>query len=275
MSTPTAEIEANFDVFSTSWKSELPKSIAWLDSHRHTFLQSNSRIVSMNAWRSNFLQNNIAQGSLEFFSEALNDTLISHVFARFGSWRSALNSLRSCIENTCYCLYYKDHPIELQLWELGKHRPGFSEIHTYLQQHPKLTSLGNASVTGLAIIKDEYGTLSRAVHASARSFRMSPNVHEVALWRPDAQSLGQWHTRERLNLTGLNLLLTTMFRESLSGAQQRSLRTALALVIPASSRKKVKDQLGITIPSVRVFFAVAPTFQIILPNYFGGIGTHS
>jgi hypothetical protein len=249
MSTPTAEIEAHFDAFTTSWKSELPESIASLDSYRDTFLRSYSRIISMNAWRSNFLENNISKGSLEFFGEALNDALISHVFARFGSWRSALKSLRSCIENTCYCLYYKDHPIELQLWELGKHRLGFSEVHNYLEQHPNLAPLRNASVTGLATIKDEYGTLSRAVHASARSFRMSPNVHKVAFWRPNEQSLGQWHSREKCTLSGLNLLLTAMFRESLSAAQQRSLRTALALVIPTSFHNKIKSKLNVTIPS--------------------------
>src|SRR5204862_7086402 len=144
------------------------RCIAALDAHRDAFLSSYSRIASMNAWRSDMLETIVSASSLEFFAEALNDVLISHVFARFGSWRSALMSLRSCIENTCYCLYYKDHPVELRLWESGKHRPPFAEIHGYLASHPDIEPLGSSPVTGLANLKSEYGTLSRAVHASAK-----------------------------------------------------------------------------------------------------------
>src|SRR5215213_4616852 len=122
MSLIRLEIEANFERFTQSWKSDLPRVMASLDTHSATFLESYSRLVSMNAWRSNILEDRISTGSLEFFAEALNDALVSHVFARIGSWRSALISLRSCIENTCYCLFYKDHPVELRLWEGGTHR---------------------------------------------------------------------------------------------------------------------------------------------------------
>lgn len=250
MSLTKAELAANFETFTASWKAELPKSITALDSHPDEFLKSYSRIASMNAWRSNVLEQRVSEQSLEFFAEALNDALVSHVFARFGSWRSALMSLRSCIENTCYCLYYMDHPIELRLWQSGRHRPGFSEIHTYLEHHPDISIIGSSPVTGLASIKDEYGTLSRAVHASAKSFRMSPNVHDVALWKPDAISLGQWRTREQHTLGGLNLLLVSMFRSVLSGTQQPGLRKALAIVIPSSIHSRVKTELKVTIPAV-------------------------
>jgi hypothetical protein len=245
-----AEIAANFDAFTMSWKADLPNAIAALDGHRDEFLKSYGRIASMNAWRSNVLEGRISKPSLEFFAEALNDGLVSHVFAHFGSWRSALMSLRSCIENTYYCLFYKDHPVELRLWQSGRHRPGFSEIHAYLEHHPDISSLGCTPVTGLALIKDEYGTLSRAVHASAKSFRMSPNVHDVALWKPDVVSLGQWRTREQHTLGGLNLLLISIFHDELSGAQQQGLRKALAIVVPASMHTRVKRELKVTIPSV-------------------------
>lgn len=247
MSALKAEIEANFEAFSTSWKTELPKSISALDSYRDDFGKSYARIASLNAWRTNVLESRISEGSLEFFAESINDAVVSHVFARFGSWRSALMSLRSCIENTFYCLYYKDHPIELRLWETGKHRPGFSEIHTYLEHHPDIALFGNIPVTGLASIKDEYATLSRAVHASAKNFRMSPNVHQTALWKPEAASLGQWRTREQHTLSGLNLLLITVFREFLQGTQQSALRKSLSFVIPASLQPKVKSELKVSI----------------------------
>lgn len=204
----------------------------------------------MNAWRTNILDDVLSQPSVEFFAEALNDALVSHVLAQFGSWRSALMSLRSCIENTCYCLYYMDHPVELRLWETGRHRPGFSEIHSYLEHHPDLSLGQNNPITGLPTIKSEYGTLSRAVHASAKSFRMSPDAHSVLLWKPDVIGLKQWRLREQHTLTGLNLLLTSLFRKLLLGTQQRGLRAALANVIPTSMHSRVKSELGVTIRTI-------------------------
>jgi hypothetical protein len=244
------EIQANFEQFTQSWKRDLPRVIASLETHNASFLESYSRLASMNAWRSNILEDRISTGSLEFFSEALNDALVSHVYARLGSWRSSLMSLRSCIENTCYCVFYKDHPIELRLWETGAHRPGFSEIHSYFRQHPDVRDLGDSPVTGLAVIKKEYGTLSRAVHASARTFRMAPDASTTLLWKDDAVSLAQWIRREQQSLAGLNLLLMTLFRSELVGAQQQSLRKALTLVIPSSLHSRVRSELKVRLLSV-------------------------
>lgn len=249
MNLTRAELAANFDSFTAAWKSELPNSISALDSFRNDFLKSYSRIASLNAWRGNVLEHRISGQSLEFFAEALNDALVSHVFARLGSWRSALMALRSCIENTCYCLYYADHPIEQRLWDSGRHRPAFSEIHTYLENHPDITGLGNTPINGLSSVKEEYGVLSRAVHASARTFRMSPGAHQIALWKADAISLGQWRTREQRTLCSLNLLLASMFRDLLSGTQLPGLRKALAIVIPLSMHGRVKRDLKIALPS--------------------------
>jgi hypothetical protein len=244
------EIETNFDDFTNSWRAGLPNVIASLDSHRPEFLHSYSRIVSLNTWHGNILENAIPSESREFFAEALNDAMTSHVAARFGSWRSALMSLRSCIENACYCLYYKDHPIELRLWGTGDHRPGFSEIYSYLKTHPDIKPLGSSHITGMTILKTEYGTLSRAVHASAKSFRMAPTSGGTILWKASATSLAQWAARERQTLLGLNLLLMTVFRETLQGAQQQSLRKALGLIIPSTLHARVKQDLNIRILSV-------------------------
>ena len=245
----TAEIEKGFDDFTKLWKNEFPGVIADLDAHRAIYLQSYSRIASMNAWRASVLDGKISAGSLEFFAEAINDALVSHIWARFGAWRSALMSLRSCIENTVYSLYYKDHPIELTLWENGKHRPTFSEVHTYLAGHPEIEPLAASPVTGLAAIKGEYGMLSRAVHASAKSFRMSASMHHVVFWTSDATSLGQWRTRERHVLTALNLLLLSIFRTHLQGTQRRGLRTAVANLLSSPLRNRAKTELKINLPT--------------------------
>ena len=110
MSVFTTEIEANFEAFNASWQKDLPLSISALEAQKEAFLKSYSRIASLNAWKTNVLKDRISDGSLAFFAEALNDALISHVFAHLGTWRSALMALRSCIENTYNCLYYKDQP---------------------------------------------------------------------------------------------------------------------------------------------------------------------
>jgi hypothetical protein len=250
MSLTKLELEANFQKFTQNWKRDLPRVMAGLDTHGASFLESYSRLASLNAWRANILEDQISTGSLEFFTEALNDALVSHVYARLGSWRSSLMSLRSCIENTCYCLFYKDHPIELRLWETGAHRPGFSEIHSYFRQHPDVKDLSDSPVTGLTVIKKEYGTLSRAVHASARNFRMAPDASTTLLWKDNAVSLAQWIRREQQSLAGLNLLLATLFRTELLGAQQQSLRKALSLVIPPSLHSRVRSELKVRVLSL-------------------------
>jgi len=241
------EVEANFDAFTADWKRSLPAAISALDPHRDEYLRSYGRIASLNAWRGNLLDGRISEGSLGFFGEAVNDAITAHVQARCGNWRSSLMSLRSCIENTCYCIFYKDHPVELALWELGKHRPGFSEILTYLKSHPDVAPLGNSTVTGIAMLEAEYGTLSRAVHASARGFRMSPDNQRTELWKPEVALLGQWKTREIHTMNGLNLLLITIFRELLHGAQQIGLRKALSFTISAAQFPKIKSELHVTI----------------------------
>jgi hypothetical protein len=102
----------------------------------------------------------------------------------------------------------------------------------------------------LAVLKTEYGTLSRAVHASAKSFRMISGTAGTTLWKASAASLAQWTARERQTLLGLNLLLMTVFREKLQGAQQQSLRKALSFVIPSTLHVRVKHDLNIRILSV-------------------------
>ena len=111
-----------------------------------------------------------AAGSAAFFFEAHNDALVSHVSASTGAWRSALQALRSCIENTLAAVYYNDHPIELELWQSSRFMLGFSELLGYMEKHPRLSPLG-VQLSGLAAMKTEYATLSKAVHASAANFR--------------------------------------------------------------------------------------------------------
>ncbi len=152
------------------------------------------------------------------------------------------------MENVGFCLYYMGHPVELQLWQLGKHRLGFLRIYEYLQHHPKMLGVSSA-VTGLEGLKKEFAVLSRAVHASSKSFRMTVDAKSTLLWSSRKESLGAWATRESACVVALNLLLLSLSREQLQGASHPQLRRAAALAVSARKRADVKKHLKITLPS--------------------------
>jgi hypothetical protein len=239
------EVEANFEKFSSSWKAEMLKAYDELEKSNDNYKESYKRLTTLQAWRG-FLDSQISLDSLAFFLEAQNDALVSHVFARLGSWRSALKSLRSCLENAMYCLYYMDHPVELELWHRGKHRLAFASLYDYFEHHPKLINVA-ASVTGIQILKAEFSTLSRAVHASAKRFRMTVDSAGTLLWSTQTANLGAWATREAAVVSGLNLLLLTLFRDKLQGSSVQNLRKAVSLAISTSKHPSIKTELKITL----------------------------
>jgi hypothetical protein len=134
----------------------------------------------------------------------------------------------------------------LAKWEVGQHKLGYSELHNYFESHPALNGIGE-SLTGLGPLKGEYSTLSKAVHGSAKIFRMTQNLTDIRLWGDDPASVGKWATRERTVIGNLNLLLAHMFRDQLIGAGHRNLREVMGLVVPKASRIHLKSALGITV----------------------------
>jgi hypothetical protein len=241
------EIDANFEVFDKAWQAEMIKVATELQGDVATYSASYRRLVSLQAWRTH-LASRISEESLSFFLEAQNDALTSHVFARLGSWRSALKALRSCIENVCFCLYYKDHPIELTLWRSGQHKPTFNELFIYFEQHPERVK--QPSVDAMPLIRKEYPTLSLAVHASAKHFRMTEDIQSTLLWSAAKDRKGKWQTREREVIMALNLLLLALFRKDLTGASLVGLREAIGLAIPPSRYKDIKTHMQVILRQV-------------------------
>lgn len=239
------EIRANFSSFTSAWKSEQATVTGELDASSETFFASYMRLVSLNAWREYLLSNILSQGSLAFFFEAQNDALVSHVFARQGAWRSALQSLRACIEAVVFCLYYKDHPVELMQWKMGKHKPSCANLLEYLASNPCFLKL-DANITGLAAATSEYSILSRAVHGG-ESFRMTVGHGGTKLWSSAAASLGAWATRESHTISALNLMLLTMFREHLDGTKLALLRKAVSLTLPTTRHTAIKQHLKVVL----------------------------
>ncbi len=240
-----SELEKNFDEFSTKFTSELELVSKKLASSRAVFLDSYTRIASLSAWRQYHLKSRISAASLDFFIEAQNDALTSHAFARLGCWRSACQALRGFLENTLFCLYYMDHPVELALWKTNSFKIGFSAIHSYLESHPVVASVSKP-LSGLESVASEYKTLSRAVHAYA-SFRMTGTTHGTQLWTADKAALGAWETREIHTIGAINMLLISAFREDLEGAKLPLLRQAIAKCVPTTKHAQYKTELRITL----------------------------
>lgn len=240
------EISENFNLFETQWPIELTAAQTALSVSTADFKKSFTRISSIQAWRVHVIIPALNPDAEAFFFEAQNDLLTSHCLARCGSFRQALKALRSASENILYALYYKDHPVEFEKWEMGQHKLGFSEMLSYFESHPKMSGI-SIELTGLDILRTEYSTLSKAVHGSAKSFRMTQNLNDIRLWDDDVASVGKWATRERILIQALNFLLLVLLREHLAGAANRNLRETIGLIVPKAKFSTIKTCLGITL----------------------------
>lgn len=240
------EIEANFEAFEYNWPLELNRCKTAIDVKKDVFSKSYMRISSIQAWRTSIINHKLDEGSAAFFFEAQNDFLVSHCLARCGSFRQALKAQRAAIENILFSLYYKDHPIELSQWDYGKHKIGFTSLHDYFLNHPFLIG-SPIQLTGLDSLKSEYSTLSKAVHGSAKIFRMTDNLNDIRMWSDELDNVGKWATREKAVITSLNYLLLWMFKEELRGTKNSNLRKTLSLIIPKSKHIEIKNKLGISI----------------------------
>jgi len=240
------ELDANQSAFFANWTAQAAANWDKLNGDT-AFRLSYRRLSCLHAIKNELIIPHYSAGSAAFFLEAHNDALVSHVAASFGAWRSALHALRSCIENTMCALYYRDHAVELQLWEKGKFRIDFTELLEYLRGHPILSAL-DENITGLGALKSEYAVLSKAVHGSAVNFRMTDSVSSVLLWSTDRVKLGMWSTREKRVFEALSMLLVCIHSDSLHGAQRSALRSMLYFAIRPGRRVAIQRAVHVSIP---------------------------
>jgi hypothetical protein len=238
------EVDGNFDKFFGTLNKDIDAAILGIDPQKAYFKESYRRLVSLQAWRGELIEKLVPAGADAFFKEAQNDALMSHSLARQGAWRVALMCLRSCIENTLYGLYYKDHPVELIQWQVGGFKLGVSETLTYLSKHPAFVEVSEQE-SGIDTIRSEYATLSKAVHGSAHAFRVTKDGVILGLNVVSLPELGKWAAREKLTLIGLNNVLLVMFGGSLQGAAHSNLRKAISLSIPQQKHDRIKEKLGV------------------------------
>ncbi len=240
------EVDNNFNVFFQETESNIVSVFEEMNKEKEHFKMSYRRLVSFQAWNSELINKIASDGTQGFFIESQNDVLMSHALARQGAWRVALMSLRSCIENTLFGLYYLDHPVELELWELGRHRLGFTEVLNYLSDHPKFINLP-PKIIGIGALKTEYATLSKAVHGSSKLFRVTREGEIKGLNVVSHPDFGSWKCRERLTVTSLNMVLLTFFRDNLIGTSNPNLRKAISLSIPESWFSDIKTTYKVSL----------------------------
>ena len=243
MKTLRSQLATNSTLFSTKLRESFSESFDALDSHA-AFELSYIRLSSLEAWSGFLLENKLNKKSLDFFKEAQNDALFSHCLARIGAWRTALQCLRGTLENISFCLYYMDHSVEYRLWEKGKHSLPISDYLHYICRHPDITD-HPARVSGLGLLKQEYSTLSKAVHSSSAKFRMTADGSFPSLMLADVPRLNKWAYREKRVLQLINQLLMCVFAEDLAGARLRNLRKSISCAVPESLHSEIKSSLGI------------------------------
>jgi len=241
----SAELDANHVDFEVRWKAQWTAAETDLENDP-AFKKAYRRLVAMQAWRSELLDGRLPQSALQFAVEGQNDLLVAYLQARTGQWRSALQSQRAALENYLNCLFFMDHPIEAELWEETRYTTQFSELHAYFLRHPKIFEK-EARFCGLDIIKSEYSTLSKAVHGSAKAFRMSSDAGPK-FFSSDKAFLGKWDHRNRQVIRGITLLMIALFRDDLAKTRKRNLRKSLCLALRTKDREWIKKELKVTIP---------------------------
>lgn len=237
------EILKNCNEYHSKLQLDILNSYSTNISNPHT-IESYKRVIALGAL-SVGVKDSCSAESYQFFTEAQNDILCSHLLVTIGSFRAALISLRNAIENTLFFIYYKDHHVEHQLWLSGKHRLKFSHLFEYLEDHPAHTSPKMKEVC--TKLRDEYSTLSKAVHGSATHFRMTntkdfPNIVGV-----DKVSFSKWNSRSIAVFTSIVITIFAHFADSFSGARLTHQRDVIGEALGKHAKDFLRNELGISV----------------------------
>lgn len=238
------EISANFGRFQKKWWDEAAKARA--ENLKSSHFDANYRLLAgYNALRENVLREGSNGGALDFFLEAQNDGLTSIILAELGVWRASLQALRSLVENTLNGLYFLDHPVELIRWTNGSFKTSFSELQKYFSSHPTLEGVPS-NLNGMNQLGSEYATLSKAVHGSARTMRMSADG-AVNLSSSELARLGSWNTRFTKTARACLILIIALRNSKLTGAQNLGTRATLALCLTGAQKAGIKTSLKVSL----------------------------
>lgn len=236
----------NYRSFADSVPRVVKSNAEKLKGKQH-LVESYARIASLNALKFDLVEICFSKEACHFFYEAHNDALLSHFNASIGSWRLALQSLRSLMENTLAAIYFTDHPIELQKWEKDSFRIPPRELREYVARHPKIESF-STDIELLGHFNQEYSTLSKAVHASDNLFRMTSADGKTNIAETSDAGLGKWAARERNTINLCAVSIVAIWHEHLDGAKMYDLRRSLGYSIQKKGRNALKKHFSVNIP---------------------------
>lgn len=205
--------------------------------------------LAFESWRQHVLETKLGPG-LPFWYEAQNDYLLALTHGGRGVWRSALQSLRSFVENAAGAIYYSEHPVEARRFAAQDFRLTWTETKEYLKSYPYSTP--SAFRDSLwQVLGEEYGELSRAVHGSTDSFRMTAGQQYPSICSSSPQLVGAWATRMLAAARAVNLVLLQHYASDLEGARLPALREDVSKAVTSRDRTTVRQAVGIVLPSVR------------------------
>lgn len=244
-----SELKANASTFVRDIPVELARIHASLSIDVEKTTSAYAAAAALQAWRTEVYTR--APGPIrDMLLEAQNDAVQSLVLGHLGMWRPALQSLRSCIEAVVRIAFFTDHPVELGWWT-GK--SGFSisirkTIQEYLPKHPLVEPF--AGVAGIPDVTsqlyEQYSLLSKAVHASAISFRMT-KAGDVSFSNSSATDYGQWLACHRKTLQAVSLLMLMLNRSQLRGTAHSGLRKLLSVVLPKNVVAASRTKFGVVL----------------------------
>ena len=240
-------IAANHVAFVGSFSKAIEENINTL-SGKDALVESYARIAAINGIKVDIVDQYFPSDAAQFFFEAHNDVILSHVNASFGCWRPALQALRSFMENAFSSIYYAEHPVELQKWKAGKFYIQPKHLRSYVSEHPKIIELANA-IDLKSLLDKEYDTLSQAVHASNDLFRMTSADGKTSITKPNPADLGKWAARERATVSLCVTVMACVMRDHLEGAKLSNLRGALGIAVGSICRAALKTHCAISIPA--------------------------
>ena len=102
-------VSENHKAFVKAYSNAIDENIKNL-SGKEALSESYARIAAVNAVKVDIIDQYFSPEAAQFFFEAHNDAVLSHVNASIGCWRPALQALRSFMENTFSAIYYAEHP---------------------------------------------------------------------------------------------------------------------------------------------------------------------
>jgi hypothetical protein len=245
MSDLASELKFNYGKFRATLRKDFVATDKAIDADGKIFLDAYKRLAAINSWRADVLTPLINTEVLGFILEAQNDGICSLAFATVGAWRTSLQSLRSMIENAMLGLYFADHPIEHQLWLEGSFKMGFGALAEYFKAHPAHRDLPN-QVDPIPLLRQEYDTLSRAVHGRA-PFRMTKDAASTVVCNPSAALRGAYLTRQRETLRSISLLKLMLFSQHLQGTKQQGLRSLLSQTFSSQVKTVIRSNYSVVL----------------------------